>query len=349
LVDEQQKKIFVSSIGIKYVVKELENKKNTIVDCFLSIEEIFQKYNSLNLFFSQLKKINEKVIIYADEKNYLILLTSWLKSLLKNPNEKKIFFLIKSLLFRDNIFNNSRFNFKEKKDKKIYCILNEKKFKEIYDNSYVENVDILKSYVGVEYLLTTFLYDGSFKEELKCSMKNLIRRDLVKYLFELKEIFLVHLRTKSFTKKLNLSKEYDFSNFYDILTDDSKFSKVFTNPNIWKKPFKTIGNHIDSIQFENITLEDIDTFKEFTVISGSSWVEESCYIFMKSDVNKLDFLPCFNNFTDNLLNKIIEAESTFDHSSGSFFSIDLSTVNHYFIQTVLENKNNKDFLKNYIL
>lgn len=349
LVVDQQKKIFISSVGVKYILKELENKNNTTIDCFLSIEELLQKYKSLNGFFNQLKKYNEKIIIYADEKNYLFLLTCWLKSIFKNSKEENIFFLIKSFLFRDTIFNNSRFNFEEKKDKKSYYTLDEKIFKKIYKDSYKENLDSLKSCVSIEYLLTTFLYDGSFKEELKQSMKNLIRRDLIKYLFELKEIFLVHLRTKSFTKKLNLAREYDFSNFYEILNDESKFPKVFTTPEIWKKPFKTIGNDVDSVQLENITEKDIKVFKEFTVISGSSWVEESCYIFMKSDVNKLDFLPCFFDFTDDLLYKIIEAESTFDHSAGSFFSIDLSTVNHYFIQTTLENQKNKKFLESYII
>jgi len=348
LIDEQQKKIFISPVGVKYIFKELENK-NTTIDCFLSIEELLEKYKSLSGFFNHLKNYNEKIIIYADETNYLFLLTCWLKSIFKNPKEENIFLLMKSLLFRDTIFNNSRFNYGEKKDNKNYYTLDEKIFKTIYKNSYKENLNNLKSCVSIEYLMTTFLYDGSFKEELKQSMKNLIRRDLIKYLFELKEIFLVHLLTKGFTKKLNLTREYDFSNFYEILNDESKFTKLFTTSEIWKKPFRTIGNGVDSIQLENITEKDIQAFKEFTVISGSSWVEEANYIFMKSDTNKLDFLPCFFDFTDDLLYKIIEAESTFDHSSGSFFSIDLSTVNHYFIQTTLENQKNKKFLESYII
>jgi hypothetical protein len=105
----------------------------------------------------------------------------------------------------------------------------------------------------------------------------------------------------------------------------------------------------NEITFSNITKDDIELFKKFNNIAGNSWNEESIYTYIKSDINKLDFLPCLLNFTDDLLEKIIETEATFSHSAGSFFSIDLGTVNHYLIQSILKNKNNKEYLKFYIL
>ena len=348
-INQKYKKVFVSDVSVKYIIEDINNNNKSIITSFSNINQIIEKHKSLNDFFVFISQFNEKIIIYADEKNYLTFLIFWISSILKNPNKKEIFLLVKSLLFRENIFNNSRFNFNNKKNNKNYQTLNEICFNKIFDELKFEDLAQFKKNTSVEYLLTSFLFDGSFKEELKFSMTNLIRKDLIKYLYELKEIFLVHLRTTKFIDKLQLKNKYDFSNFDEILYDDSKFSNLFTTERIWNKPFKIVDDDKDSIMLKNITEEDIVNFKEFTVISGSSWVEESCYIFMKSDVNKLDFLPCFSNFTDDLLYKIIEAESTFDHSAGSFFSIDLSTVNHYFIQTILENKNNKEFLKSYIL
>jgi hypothetical protein len=349
LIELEHKKIFISEVSIKFLLEDIQNKKNTILESFINFEEIIQKYNSLDNFLFRLSTVNEKIIIYANEKNYLLFLISFLTSLLKNCDEEKMYYLIKSFLFRDSIFNDSRFNFGHKKKNKICHTLNLKNYKKNYSLRKKENFERFKGNFSVEYLLCSFLFNGLFKEELKLSMINLIRKDLVKYLYELKEIFLVHMRTPHFTNKLGLKRKYDFSNFDEILNDNSKFTNLFTTKRIWNKSFKNTVNDVDSIILENITEEDITNFKEFTIISGSSWIEESCYIFMKSDVNKLDFLPIFKNFTDDLLYKIIEAESTFDHSAGSFFSIDLGTVNHYFIYSILENKSNKEFLKYYTL
>ena len=53
--------------------------------------------------------------------------------------------------------------------------------------------------------------------------------------------------------------------------------------------------------------------------------------------------------TDEQLDTIIEVESSYDHEAGSFFSIDLETVNNYFVQAILDAHKAKDveFLKQY--
>ena len=71
------------------------------------------------------------------------------------------------------------------------------------------------------------------------------------------------------------------------------------------------------------------------------------YAQIKSDVNKLDFLDIYTDFTDARLDALIEAEATFENAAGSFFSIDLETVNHYFVQTLLERKTDTTFLSKY--
>ena len=51
--------------------------------------------------------------------------------------------------------------------------------------------------------------------------------------------------------------------------------------------------------------------------------------------------------TDKQLDAIIKVESEYKHSAGSFFSIDLETVNHYFVQAILDG--NKDFRDQYAI
>jgi len=100
-----------------------------------------------------------------------------------------------------------------------------------------------------------------------------------------------------------------------------------------------------------IAANDISDLREWMNLCGQAWEEESIYAFVKSDVSKLDFIPCFTSdtFTDEMLNNIIETESTFIHAAGSFFSIDLETVNNWLITELLQRKTDSTFVRKYAL
>jgi hypothetical protein len=190
------------------------------------------------------------------------------------------------------------------------------------------------------------------KDELKSVLKPLIAKDLEKYLFELKEIFYVHMVTPKFVKKLNFSRSYGFENLNEIIQDQSPFAKLFADTRIWQyKYLATPSASKPNVDLSQITEQDRKLFEEFTDIAGTSWSEESVYKMVKSDVAKLDFLPIFNNFTDELLDKIIDTEASFDHAAGSFFSIDLASVNNYLVTALLaaHTEKNTQFIRQYSL
>lgn len=300
------------------------------------------------------KQSDKKFVIYCDDSSLMSLLSVWFQTILPNANKQSIKDLVNSLAFRYNAFYKGRF-FQNNGNTDYTFHLDTS----LFDSSYIEVDDAIqlseeiKTRVGVEYMLASYLYDGkSYKHELKAALKTLITKDLQKYLYELKEIFLVHMMTKRFTKNLSLEKEYNFSNFEEMIEEDSKFVNLFMNKNIWTYPYMSSPtSSMDRINLEAITESDVELFKEFTVIAGNSWGEESIYTYVKSDISKLDFLGIYKNFNDELLFKIIETESKFEHAAGSFFSIDLNTVNHYLITALLEAHDNKDngFLKLYSL
>ena len=203
--------------------------------------------------------------------------------------------------------------------------------------------------LSLEYLLATYLSGGGMGTELKGAIKVLMKKDLEKYLLELKEIFFAHLLTTSFQEKLDLAKTYDWSNFDTIVDDTTTYPDLFMNSRIWKYKFMNFASTGKNVDFDNITDTDVANFKEFTKISGSSWDEENIYKNVKSDINKLDFLDIYSDFTDGRLDTLLDTEASFTNAAGSFFSIDLETVNHYFVQSLLYKwkANDTGFLNKY--
>jgi hypothetical protein len=330
------------------VSSDLENSFDGKLFYFsLSLEELIGENKTFSSFVDMMNQIslkleerNKPIVIYSDSENFLKILINWYKLVLKEPKCDECYSLLKSYSFKENLFSNGRMrishtqyylNFEKNLFDSLFEIININKTEK--ENFVKEN----KKFFSIEFLLASYLFDGSSSEEVKKILKVLIKKDLEKYFYEIKEILLVHLLRKAFQQKLQTTKVYDFSNFYDIVNDESPLVKVFFKKEIWNNEglFKpsTSGN----IKFENITDDDIDNFIKFTEISGEEWEEENFYRFNKSDKYKLTFLKHITKdvMTDEELKEIIDFELKGNHAAGTFYSIDLETVNHYFIDFVL--------------
>lgn len=285
----------------------------------------------------------KRVIIYADDKALCQVLGMWFKIILKNEDKQVITDLVESTLFKFRVFFQGRFSSNNglREDFEIDV----SQFGDLYDKLPSITASARNKFLsanrqgfGVEFLLASYLASGDLKEELKETIKVLFRKDLEKYLYELKEIFFAHLVTDRFTSKLGLDQVYTFSNYTEVVNDQSKFAQLFMSDRLWASKYMNVASASKgNIKFENLTADDIEAFKEFTVISGQTWEEESVYTFIKSDINKLDFVDILSDFGDNRLDELLTAESTFDNAAGAFFSIDLETVNHYLVQELLSN------------
>jgi hypothetical protein len=298
-------------------------------------------------------------MLYLDDRALTEVLVAWYKLILKNPDKQAIKDLIKCHAFKFNTFSRSRYssNANPVLTKEVFVLETiDDTFSEIKDfnnNTKTAFLDAYKNSVGVEHLLASYLLDKSYTSELKSTIQVLIKKDLEKYFYELKEIFIVHLLTKRFTDLLGLNKAYDITNINDIYNDTSKYAQLFTKSSIWNSPYMALPSTNGNINWDNITTQDIANIKEFTKLAGSCWNEETVYERIKSDMSKLDFISITTNknFTTTMLNKLIETEKTYEHAAGSFFSIDLETVNHYVIQNLLDAHTDKniDFLEKYAL
>ena len=314
---------------------------------------IISEAGSWQEFFVLLKdytnNTNKQIVIYCDDTALLEVLCAWFNSLLPNATESSVKSLISGLMFRYNVFGWTN-KMSETRTNDMLDI-DSSSLTDAYNNTsslplFTDN-GLINS-AGVEFLLATYLSSGDKKEELKAAIKPLIRKDLDKYMLEQREIFFAHCITRRFRNALNFGSDITYDNISEIFNDTSKYPSAMLNTRVWNYKYMSIESTVNSaVNFEAMTAEDIQDIKDFTAIASSEafgWTEEAGYIGVTSDVSKLDFLPIFTSgeFTDEMLTLIINTESTFAHAAGSFFSIDLATVNHYLIEELLERNNQED-------
>ena len=314
---------------------KLIGSKNT---AFIDTADIFDKLGD------HCDKTGKRVIIYCDNKALCTIMALWFKTIFKKTNKAAAVDLLESMIFKYKVFNRGRFS-GNNGNTDVEHEIDISAFPKIFEGAQKPSAEKRKKFLdenkgalSLEPVLATYLSTGKMKKELKGIIKILIKKDLEKYLYELKEIFFAHILTQRFTKDLDLDKVYDFTNYDEVLKDTSEFPSLFLNNKIWKTPYMNIASSGKNINFHAITKKDIKSFAKFNKISGQCWNEESIYEFIKSDVSKLDFIECITSveMSDKQLNMILETEATYEHAAGSFFSIDLETVNSYFVQALLD-------------
>jgi len=314
---------------------------------FANFEEFF------DLLFVRTTDTNDRVMIYADQDSFIKIAAAWFSLILPHATVADISTLVKSFVFRHNAFYRAKWSTTASRYDQIYDIDFSKCDELIVAKTTQQNltfIEKVRPYVGVEFTLATYLYNGELKDSLKDTLKILIRKDMEKYILEAKEIFITHFMTPSFVANIGLDKVYTIQNAHEIVDDQSKYARLFLDERLWSYPFMSYASSFNNnVKFESITAQDITDLKYFIQYATQHWTYEIIHHNPNSDTNKLGFLWIFHDFTDELLDHIIEVESTFNHVSGTFFSLDLVTVNTYLVNDILGHKHDSLYVKKYSL
>lgn len=315
-------------------------------------------------FFDEIIKFSKtqdkKLVIYADMVNLLKVQILWYKLIFSSPTKEACERLFKTNLFSYNqLHRNTLFS-------KFGQELLLDNFEETYEN--LVNIDpakrevFIKEYtpkLSVEYLLANYVYDGSFKDELKSSIKLLMAKSMDKLINEYKGLYYMFHTNSIVTANWGLDEPYDFENF-GLLEDTSPMSELFTSSRVFKSLGLTNGSTDASVNFEAITDDDLVLFEKmasnlgpiFKVNTRKTMERVDGELLLNTDGYKWRYLDIVRGeFTDDLLLDLLDNETTIDHAHGMFYDSRLITVNGFFVQYILQCRKNKtlDKLKPYIL
>lgn len=377
-------------IATAKTVEELTTQK------FKSTLELLQTLNE------RCDQYGKRVIVYCDQESYYRLAIEWLKVLLPNCDVHAGWTFFKSHIFKEKNFVNSRLSASTTTAQAAdEWLMDKASFEQYWKETYVidehrkKYSKFLKSIMSslkVEFLLAGYLYDKRYGEELAKAISPLVRKDLEKFLYEHKEIILVHFQSPVFQKLLGVQcGPYTYDNFYDMVYDPSPYCRLMFNPEIWGDTRTSMyaPTASSSINLSAFSLADIQRLKEYSIITGQVWSDELWYTqdrtnqkfqpltlvdykerfnfvtksraenkdyyqsYLRSEIDKFEFIKFFktkNELTVEELEVILDYEIYHQyHAAGSFYAIDLRTVNTYFVDFALLNHENKEALKPYIL
>jgi hypothetical protein len=348
------------------------------IDNLIGEEKKFATFlEMLELLNDRVDQYSSPVYVYCDKESYYKFAIKWMKIILPRCTAEAAWKFFKSHIFKEKNFVNSRMSASDRfaNDVNAWYLI-ENQFTTFWNDEIVTQADRItysqfihkvKNNLKVEFLLASYLYNKSLGDVLAKAITPLVKKDLEKFLYEHKEIILVHFQRPVFQTLLEVQNgPYTFDNFYDMVDDPAPLVQLMFKSEIWGETQSSMFAPTSSglINLSAFTDQDITDLKTYSLITGQIWSDELWYTnlrtnasytqaYQRSEIDKFDFIKFFKNkdyLTVEELDLILDYEMFHQHhAAGSFYAIDLRTVNTYFVDFLLMNYDNPELIEPFIV
>lgn len=340
----------------------IEISYGELFDKSLSVADLIgadKKYPNYLSFFKKLNELTDtsgkRVVVYADAAAFYKLASAWLKIVCPNIDAASAHKALKYYFVKDKLYGLSPFvevrrNYEI--DSTPYDI-NLDLFTTIFNGTEndreisLEFLNSIVSTLSVEYLLASYLYDGSYKDALKSRTLILTNTNTQQLLFETKSLLSSYIGRRPFQQLLGIA-DLSITSF-ESLHDHPRLSHWF-DQNIWV--IEGIGTHHEhsKINFQAINAETVQKFKDDLLLINNQWE----HVDVTSDsFRRLDFIDSVinNTFTDEEFDAAIDFELNGNTGCTIFRDQDKDRINFYLIDYLIDSykSNNRDNLIPYKL
>ena len=289
---------------------------------------------------------DKKVVIYCDRAAYTKIISLWYKTIFLNIDVEHAYLISQGWLAKEILLVHRSNTGPQKVDYTDFLPSFED-FSAVFDNTTIIEDDTLLSSLeyhrSMEFLLASYVYDGSFKDELKSRVLKMLNRFIEEMFKEAWQSIQANILRKQWQDILGTS-EYTISNLVDIL-DDPVLQKL-KSTNAWRAGRGIINEARTPLDITSFTDADIELITSQLIKTHTFSID--AHLTHPTTKRKLQYVELVRKteLTDQDLEDIldIELEPTDDQR---FWSIkDMETINIYLVDYVLEARkyNRKDTL-----
>jgi hypothetical protein len=215
-----------------------------------SLPELYTKEN-LSGFAGLITKLNQysessdkRIMVYVDDAAFTEFMCLWSKYIFQQPTAASSWLIVKKYIEKETRYQSWRMNTPGMLAENLFADISKDTYYSEFataqttpaDSTYAE----IKQHLSLEYLIASYLVNGSSIAELNYALKNIVMRGLQEWILEVKECVYKNAHKTSFTIS------YDIELF--------KNSSLFTSPTIGR-----VGS-TSNIDIFGATQEDIDKF-----------------------------------------------------------------------------------------
>lgn len=314
----------------------LHNK--LVLDELVGSDKVFTDYHALFRYcFNRNSQDGRTVVIYLDQVSLFKVLAAWHKILFSNISASSSFFLLKAHLQRMSLFGP-----RTSREARIIFLdyLNkEQEYLEIFNSISIDHslsqdlINDFRNDLSIEFLLSSFYYDGSNKENLKLSVKKIGNRMIEEQLKELLYLTYQNIMNVNFQQHLGL-QTYSIDNLQTLI--DDPVLQPLIKANLWRA---TTDHLFPRPPF------DLSTFTDQEIDGLKVLVNKIFLFFYSADTttecnlhNRYFYIDLLrdNAISDQDLETILESEKNSNFETRLWASRDIDSVNHFFVDFMMQ-------------
>lgn len=227
-----------------------------------------KKYANLLVFLNEVnKKVDDygtSIIIYCDKDAFLKLACTWLKIILPNVTMDDAYGVVASTLFQTRMLGTSELaDFtRPYRNTMVDRYTSIQEFNQIYTSVTVDPslyagfVNLVRTGLSLEFIFASYLYNGSYKEELKSIAHNQIKVGMQLFLYECKTFIIENLLNKQIISQFSPTVEYNITNLEQLITDPA--FDVWFESSIWGVESVAVPHTKSLIYFDKMTNSQVD-------------------------------------------------------------------------------------------
>lgn len=294
-----------------------------------TLEEVLENNNLagfdslIEFVYNRLQDTDRQIIFYLDDVTFAKFISIWFKKIFLDIDIDTAWNIVDSYRIRD--LGSPGVDFIRMGDEVfpdtnvIYPNLTQEKFQEIFNSINIEEeprheiYNTIKSGLSLEYLIASYLYNGSFSHELSGCLKTILLRTLQDSILEIKSTAYRHHNVEPFQTKIDQKFFYDSSVF-----------KMY--------PVGYVGKN-SSADLLTSSDEDINTLKN---ICKTVYLEWDKFSPESSMVKMLDLIDIVRKDIDNsAIDTILNFEKNIATTNRIYADDDRGTINSYLLHNVL--------------
>lgn len=294
---------------------------------------------------------NKKVVIFCDKESYIKVISNFFKIIFANIDNHSAYRILKASFARSILIGDRTALLMNNQVLEAQPTFDE--FNSVFSSTIVDTNKVLvftnkiKSTISVEYLLASYYYNGSCKNELKKTIRSMINRNAEEHLKEAWRVIQANILSEDLQNKLG-TKKYTIDNIIEMIDDPSLSALKRTNA--WRAA-GGIGMAREQMDITDFTDEEIETIKQqlkwFNYFISGINVTIPLYQRVETYIDKVRKLE----LSDEDLIEILDIEYAYEDDDRFWSLRDRENINIYLIEYLLDlnKKNNKEGIKPYLL
>lgn len=280
-------------------------------------------------FFKHLQEVynlDEKpIVLYLDKITTYEFLINWFNIILENNSFDNLLEISEFSVFYNRLYNSGSSHTKHFSSTAAENVSYEKLIhleKDTLQNKITtvaleENLNFIASIKGdlsLEFLLSSYLTDKSYKDELKKKTRTFYKKSVDSFLYDLRDVFMLNCFDSQFMNSMGVTNSYDLANISEIFNDQSETCRVLFRSPVWNTNFfkgESSRNDGGLLNFQN--LNNVTSAELIQLVDLIRHTDETIGTEIRFPLGKIAlslYGIAEENFSDSLLDQLIQEETT---------------------------------------